>query len=59
MLHYADQLTTEPWAVAAEDIAGMRDAGLSDRDILDVAQVVGYYAYANRIASGLGVEIED
>ena len=35
-----------------------RSAGFSDRDILDIAEVVGYYAYANRIADGLGIETE-
>jgi len=32
--------------------------GLSDTDVLHVAEVVGYYAYVNRIADGLGVELE-
>jgi alkylhydroperoxidase family enzyme len=36
----------------------LRAAGLGDRDILDVAEVAAYYAYANRIADGLGVELE-
>ena len=36
----------------------LRDAGLSDEDVLHAAQVVAYYAYANRIADGLGVEVE-
>ena len=36
----------------------MRAEGLSDRDILHVAEVTSYYAYVNRIADGLGVELE-
>ena len=36
----------------------LRGAGFSDRDILDIAEVVGYYAYVNRIADGLGVSVE-
>ena len=31
----------------------------SDRDILDIVEVTAYYAYANRLADGLGVAIED
>ena len=27
-------------------------------NILDIVEVVGYYAYANRIADGLGLETE-
>ena len=40
------------------DVDALREAGFSDRDILDITEVVGYYAYANRIADGLGLETE-
>ena len=40
------------------DTDALRSAGFSDRDILDIVEVVAYYAYANRIADGLGVETE-
>lgn len=33
----------------------MRDAGLSDREILEVNQVAAYFAYVNRSVPGLGV----
>ena len=36
----------------------MRKAGLQDADILDACQVTCYYAYVNRLAQGLGVELE-
>jgi alkylhydroperoxidase family enzyme len=36
----------------------MRKAGLEDAEILDVCQVTCYYAYVNRLAQGLGVELE-
>lgn len=39
-------------------MAPLRDAGLTDRDIVDLNQVVGYYAYVNRVADGLGVTLE-
>ncbi|MYG89331.1 MAG: hypothetical protein F4190_12545 [Acidimicrobiales bacterium] len=41
------------------DVDALREAGFSDRDILDITEVVGYYAYANRIADGLGLQTED
>lgn len=44
--------------MARADVEALRDAGLSDTDVLHVAEVVGYYAYVNRIADGLGVELE-
>ena len=55
MLDYAAKLTREPWGVCEGDVQGLRDAGFSDSDILDIAQVTAYFAYSNRIADGLGV----
>ena len=58
ILEYAEKLTLTPGDMAAADVEALRSVGLSDRDILDVVQVVAYYAYVNRIADGLGVEVE-
>ncbi len=58
MLRYAERLTRTPWAMTRRDVDELREVGFSDRDILDIAEVVGYYAYVNRIADGLGVETE-
>ncbi|MGB0867873.1 MAG: hypothetical protein ACPGSC_15280, partial [Granulosicoccaceae bacterium] len=35
----------------------MRQAGVSDGEILEVNQVVGYFCYANRLLNGLGVSL--
>jgi len=40
------------------DLAPLRAAGLDDRALLDLAMIVGYFAFVNRLASGLGVEVE-
>ena len=58
MLVYAVKLTKTPGAMTDADVEGLRAVGFSDRDILDITEVVGYYAYANRIADGLGIETE-
>ena len=58
MLEYAVKLTTNPGDMARTDVEALREVGFSDRDILDVVEVVGYYAYVNRIADGLGVALE-
>ena len=58
MLRYAVKLTRTPAAVNDADVDTLRSAGFSDRDILDITEVVGYYAYANRIADGLGIQTE-
>ena len=59
MLDYAEKLTLTPGAMVEPDVAALEKAGFSDRDVLDIAEVVAYYAYVNRIADGLGVELED
>lgn len=59
MLAYAVKLTLEPGNMVETDVIALRRAGFSDRDILDINQIAGYYAYVNRLASGLGVELED
>ncbi len=58
MLRYAVKLTRDPAAMTANDVAVLREATFSDRDILDIVEVVAYYAYANRIVDGLGVPLE-
>ena len=58
ILAYAEKLTLTPAEMSVEDVEALRSEGLSDRDILDVVEVVAYYAYVNRIADGLGVRVE-
>lgn len=52
------KLTTNLPEVTAADLDPLREAGLSDAAILDVCQVAAYYNFVNRLASGLGVELE-
>lgn len=59
MLRYAVKLTVDPAQVTESDVESLRAAGFSDLDILHIAEVTAYYAYANRIADGLGIPLED
>lgn len=59
MLRYADRLTTDPAGMDETEVDALRDAGLSDAEILNLASVVSYFSFANRIAVGLGVEVTD
>ena len=59
MLRFAVKLTETPAATNDSDVDALREAGFSGRDLLDITEVVGYYAYANRIADGLGLQTED
>ena len=58
MLRYAMKLTRTPGEMLRSDVTALRDAGFSDRDVLQICEVAAYYAYVNRIADGLGVELE-
>ncbi len=59
LAHYAEKLTIEPGGTSERDVEPLRAAGLDDRAIHDLAVVVAYFCYANRVVTGLGVEIED
>lgn len=58
MLTFAVKLTATPGEMSDSDTDALCTAGFSDRDILDIVEVVAYYAYANRIADGLGIQVE-
>lgn len=59
MLVYAARLTCEPGRIGKEDVDLLREAGFSDRAIHDICTVTAYFAFVNRLADGLGVELED
>ena len=58
LLDYAVKLTREPSDCSEADIAALRQTGWSDRAILDLNLVVAYFNFVNRIAEGLGVQLE-
>jgi alkylhydroperoxidase family enzyme len=58
LLKYADKLTRAPSTIDAGDIARLRAAGFDDRAIHDACAIVAYFAFVNRTADGLGVELE-
>jgi uncharacterized peroxidase-related enzyme len=59
MLDYAVRLTENPSDIAPADIERLRVSGFADRAIHDICAITAYYAFVNRIADGLGVELED
>jgi len=59
MLDYGTKLTHDPAAVTEADVQTLRDAGFSDRDVLDINLIVSYFNFVNRIAEGLGVEFSE
>ena len=59
MLAYVVKLTLHPAQVDSADVDRLRAAGFDDTAILDICQVASYYNYVNRLADGLGVQLED
>ncbi len=55
---FAVKLTKTPGSMTQEDLVPLRQSGLDDAGILDVCQVVAYFNYINRLADGLGVDLE-
>ncbi|MEM8664191.1 MAG: peroxidase-related enzyme [Pseudomonadota bacterium] len=55
---YARALTKDPAGMSEPTLAAMREAGYSDGEILEINQVVAYFAYANRTVQGLGITTE-
>lgn len=59
ILGYARKLTRTPGRMTEDDLVPLRRAGLDDRAIHDLCGVTAYFAFVNRIADGLGVELEE
>ena len=45
--------------MSPSDLEPLRSVGLDDATILDLAQVASYFNYINRMADGLGVDLEE
>ncbi len=58
MLEYAVKLTREPWSMAKDDVEKLQRHEFPDAEILDINQITAYFAFVNRLAEGLGVELE-
>jgi len=55
MLRYVHKLTVEPGAMVEDDVVGLREAGFSDVDIVDINNHCAHCALTNRITLGLGL----
>ena len=55
LVDYSLLITLDPASIEASDLDLLRDAGLSDADILDAAAVAAYFNFSNRMNSALGV----
>jgi uncharacterized peroxidase-related enzyme len=57
-LRYAERLTLTAGDLGKGDIDALRAAGFDDGEILELNQVTAYFAYANRMVLGLGINTD-
>ena len=57
-LQYVRKLTLSPADTRREDVEQLRAAGFDDGEILEINQVTSYFAYANRMVLGLGIDTD-
>jgi len=55
LLRYAQKLTQQPGAMEQADVEALKNNGLTDGEILEANQIIGYFNYVNRLLNGLGV----
>jgi len=59
IIAYVLKLTRTSERMERADVDVLRRAGFDDRSVHDVCAVAAYFAFVNRIADGLGVEMEE
>ncbi len=53
MADFAVKVTRSPNACSPEDLQNLRNEGLSDKDILSLAQIIAYYNMSTRLFESL------
>jgi len=59
MLTFCEKLNFNPSATTEEDLQGLRDAGFTDENIVDIVAHVAYRNFIGRIHDALGLAIEN
>lgn len=55
---WAEKLTLTPAKCTREDIQKLKAEGWSEEQVSSAAQIIGYFNHLNRLADGLGVDLE-
>ena len=59
MLEHAEKMTLRPSEITDRDVQGLRAAGWTDKEILDITVVTAYRNFITRVADALGVELPE
>lgn len=58
LCEWAEKLTLTPAACTRADVDRLREHGWSDEQVVSAAQIIGYFNHLNRLADGLGIDLE-
>ena len=59
ILEYSEKMTLTPSKMREDDVKGLRNSGLSDKEILETVHITAFFNYINRVVDSLGVDLED
>ncbi len=59
MLEFAESLTVDPGNSKSEYVEGLKEVGWTDEDIVDIIHITCLFNYMDRLADGLGVELQE
>ena len=59
IVEYVEKLTKTPSQITEADVVALRSVGLDDQQILSVVMITSMYAFMNRLADGLGVQLDE
>ena len=57
--HYAEQISRDASKITEADIARLRDVGLSDLNIADIALAAAFRSFMSRYFDAVGANVED
>lgn len=58
LCEWAEKLTLTPAKCTREDIEALKKALWTEEQIVSAAQIIGYFNHLNRLADGLGIDLE-
>ncbi len=58
MLEFAESLTVDPGNTKAEYVEELKAFGWADEDIVDIVHITCLFNYMDRLADGLGAELD-
>jgi uncharacterized peroxidase-related enzyme len=58
LVDFAIQLTERPSEMERGDLERLKAAGFSEEQVLDIVLITSLFGFMNRLADGLGVELD-